>query len=338
MALELFGISGDAKPPVSTPSAAPTQAPPRKPTDGRSRRLKPAADDSQDLWAEFSQPAEQSDAAPTPSPTREIGPAPEPLSRVLQPASFRHPQANREVLLGHARVAYLLSRVRRRSIGFVVDADGLSVRAPSWVTLGAIDDALKEKSDWILRKLGDAQLRQRKREDARIEWKNGAVFPFFGEPLRIVLDAEHRFKERGGALLEAPFAGAPRELHIALPSTAEPAKIRDTVHAWLLKQARAHFVARLDHYAPQLSVRWTKLRLSSAQTRWGSARSDGSICLNWRLLHFRPSVIDYVVVHELSHLRVMDHSPRFWDTVATVMPEYKALRRSLKDEATPSWE
>lgn len=343
MALELFGISGDAKPVSAQPAEPPKPTVPRKPSDGRSRRLNPAVDDSQDLWAELSPPvqniAPSPAASPAASPVRESGPAPEPLSRVLQPASFRHPKANREVLLGgHARVAYSLQRVRRRSIGFVVDADGLSVRAPSWVTLSAIDDALKEKSDWILRKLGDAQLRQQKRDDARIEWKNGAVFPFLGEPLKIVLDAEHRFKERGGALLEPAMAGAPRELHIALPSTAEPAKIRDAVHAWLLKQARAHFIARLDHYAPQLGVRWTRLRLSSAQTRWGSARTDGSICLNWRLLHFRPSVIDYVVVHELSHLRVMDHSPRFWDTVATVMPDYKALRRSLKDEATPSWE
>lgn len=261
-----------------------------------------------------------------------------PLRSVLFPAAFGHPQANREVLLGEARVAYLLQRARRRSIGFVVDADGLSVRAPAWVTLTAIDAALQEKSAWILRKLGDAQLRQQRRQDARIEWKNGAVFPFLGEPLTIVLDAGHRFKERGAALVDAPSEGATRELHVALPLAADPAKIRDAVHAWLLRQARAHFIARLDHFAPQLNVRWTRLRLSSAQTRWGSARSDGSICLNWRLLHFRPSVIDYVVAHELSHLRVMDHSPRFWDTVATVVPDYKELRRSLKDEATPSWD
>ncbi|MBF5004038.1 M48 family metallopeptidase [Diaphorobacter caeni] len=333
MALELFGIAEDADKPVPEPTTGSQKpAAPRATPDGRSRRLKQANDDSQDLWAEFS--AEPALLAPS----TEASPAPEPLSRVLQPASFRHPKANRELLLGNARVAYALTRVRRRSIGFVVDADGLSVRAPAWVTLSAIDDALKEKSDWILRKLGDAQLRQQKREDARIDWRNGGIFPLYGEPLRIVLDAEHRFKERGGALIDAPYPGAPRELHIALPSTAEPAKIRDAVHAWLLRQARAHFIERLNHYAPQLGVRWTRLRLSSAQTRWGSARSDGSICLNWRLLHFRPSVIDYVVVHELSHLRVMDHSPRFWETVATVMPDYKVLRRSLKEEATPSWE
>ncbi|QNP49977.1 M48 family metallopeptidase [Diaphorobacter aerolatus] len=338
MALELFGISGDAKPATVRQETPSPVVAPRRSSDGRSRRLKPASDESQDLWAEFAPALRETEPAPaTSGDHREPAPA-EPLDRVLQPASFSHPRANREVLLGHARVAYALQRVRRRSIGFVVDADGLSVRAPSWVTLSAIDEALKEKSGWILRKLGDAQLRQQKREDARIEWKNGAVFPFLGEPLRIVLDAEHRFAGRGGALLDSALPGEPRELHIALPHAADASKVRDAVQAWLLRQARAHFVARLDHFAPQLGVRWTRLRLSSAQTRWGSARSDGSICLNWRLLHFRPSVIDYVVVHELSHLRVMDHSPRFWDTVGSVMPEYKALRRSLKEQATPSWE
>jgi len=64
---------------------------------------------------------------------------------------------------------------------------------------------------------------------------------------------------------------------------------------------------------------------------------DGAIRLNWRLIHFAPAVIDYVVAHELSHLRVMDHSPRFWATVRTVVPDYALLRRQLKDEATPRW-
>ena len=66
--------------------------------------------------------------------------------------------------------------------------------------------------------------------------------------------------------------------------------------------------------------------LSNAGTRWGTAHSDGLIRLNWRLIHFRLPVIDYVVAHELSHLRVMDHSPRFWDTVGTVVPDYAQLR------------
>ena len=76
---------------------------------------------------------------------------------------------------------------------------------------------------------------------------------------------------------------------------------------------------------------------SSAATRWGSAKSDGAIRLHWRLIHFRLDVIDYVVVHELSHLRVMDHSPRFWDTVGTVVPNYAELRGELKELPIPSW-
>jgi hypothetical protein len=115
------------------------------------------------------------------------------------------------------------------------------------------------------------------------------------------------------------------------------AQIRDAVQAWLLQEARILFAQRLDHYAPLLQVQWRKLTLSSAGTRWGSARVDGSIRLHWRLIHFKLSVIDYVVVHELSHLRVMDHSPRFWDTVRQVVPDYAELRSQLKDEMVPKW-
>ena len=84
-----------------------------------------------------------------------------------------------------------------------------------------------------------------------------------------------------------------------------------------------------------LGVQWKKLGLSNAGTRWGSAKADGSIRLNSRLIHLRMSVIDYVVAHELSHLRVMDHSPRFWDTVRSVVPDYAELRHQLKNEASP---
>ena len=126
-------------------------------------------------------------------------------------------------------------------------------------------------------------------------------------------------------------------LRLGLPHHASPDQIRDAVQAWLMRQAKRVFHERLDHFAPQLGVQWKKLALSNAGTRWGSASADGSIRLNWRLIHFSLSVIDYVVAHELSHLRVMDHSPRFWDTVHSVVPDYAALRRQLKNEAAPRW-
>lgn len=256
---------------------------------------------------------------------------PVPLPELLAPTAFRHPKARREVLLGDAVVAYAFERARRRTIGFSVGPDGLAVRAPHWATLGAVDAALREKSAWILRKLEESRERQARTEQGRIVWADGASLPYLGGTLTLVLDPAHRFVGRGAAR-------AGEQLAIALPHTAAPPQIRDTVQAWLLRDARRHFTERLDHFAPLLGVRWTSLRLSSANTRWGSAKADGSIRLNWRLLHYRPAVIDYVVVHELAHLRVMDHSPRFWDTVATVMPDYAALRGQLRDEPAPLWD
>jgi predicted metal-dependent hydrolase len=104
-----------------------------------------------------------------------------------------------------------------------------------------------------------------------------------------------------------------------------------------MRQARELFEARLHHFAALLGVQWKKLSLSNAGTRWGSARMDGAIRLNWRLIHVSLPEIDYVVAHELSHLRVMNHSPQFWDTVQSVMPDYAERRQRLKAESLREW-
>ena len=156
----------------------------------------------------------------------------------------------------------------------------------------------------------------------------------------MVLDPRHAFEEVGAVLHTdaETLPGLTRmTLHVGLAHNADPAQIRDAVQAWLMRQAKRLFAERLDHFAPRLGVRWRKLALSNAGTRWGTAHSDGLIRLNWRLVHFRLAVIDYVVAHELSHLRVMDHSPRFWETVRTVVPDYAQLRGQLKDQAVPPW-
>jgi len=293
-------------------------------------------------------PAPSSKTNPPPARTPRAQPAPEtiasapaePLAAVLAPARFAHPQANREVVLGDTRVAYEFKRARRRNIGFAVGPEGLTVSAPKWVPLYEVEAAIQTKSAWIVRKLGEARERHERIESARIEWRDGATFPFLGEQVIVVLDPRQDFSGAGAVLNTDGQAlpGVPRlTLHVGLPHTAQPAQIRDAVQAWLMRQAKRLFTERLDHFAPLLGVRWRKLVLSNAGTRWGTAHSDGLIRLNWRLVHFRLPVIDYVVAHELSHLRVMDHSPRFWDTVRTVVPDYAQLRGQLKDEAIPPW-
>jgi predicted metal-dependent hydrolase len=88
-------------------------------------------------------------------------------------------------------------------------------------------------------------------------------------------------------------------------------------------------------FALRLGVRVRRVALSSAATRWGSANADGSIRLNWRLVHFGLAVIDYVVAHELAHLREMNHSPAFWDVVRSVLPDYEHSRLALRDGQVP---
>ncbi|SDZ58556.1 hypothetical protein SAMN05518854_10831 [Variovorax sp. YR266] len=272
-----------------------------------------------------------------PAPLDPHAPPAVPLADTLALANFAHPQATREVVLGSARVAYEFKRGKRKTIGFLVGAEGLSVRAPRWVALRDVDAAIHEKSDWILRKLTETQQRHARVEATRIEWKDGAGFPFLGEPVVMRLDPKHGFASVGGTLDDAVEEGGPRVLRLAVAQNAEPSQIRDAAQAWLMRQARKLFIERLDHFAPLLGVQWQKLSLSNASTRWGSASADGSIRLNWRLIHFRLPVIDYVVAHELAHLRVMDHSHRFWETVESVVPDYDLLRRQLKDEAVPRW-
>lgn len=235
----------------------------------------------------------------------------------------------RELLLGEHRVAYELKRARRRSIGFVVNADGLRVSAPRWVTIPDIELALQQKQDWILRKLVEQRERQRRVEAARIEWRDGGELPYLGRRLRLSLQPQLS----GVHLQEAGEPGTLPQLAIGLPLATESAQIRDAAHGWLQRQAKAFFQPRCEHFAEALGVTMKSLRLSSAQTRWGSASADGSVRLNWRLIHYAPSTIDYVVAHELAHLREMNHSPAFWAVVRSVLPDYEQAKGLLREES-----
>jgi predicted metal-dependent hydrolase len=271
----------------------------------------------------------------TPAPAAAPTPAPAPAPAAVPPPPLHaHPEANREVRLGEHRVAYALRRARRRSIGFLVGPEGLAVSAPRWVGIAEIEAALREKANWILKKLQEQRERTRRLEAARIEWRDGTSIPFLGETVIVVLDPRV-----AGAVLDAAaeaLPGVPRlTLHVGLTQDAAPAQIRDAVQGWLQRQARRVFDERCRLYAERLGVRMTRLALSAAATRWGSASADGSIRLNWRLVHFALPVIDYVVTHELAHLREMNHSPAFWDVVRSALPDYRAARGVLRSEVLP---
>ncbi len=251
-------------------------------------------------------------------------PAGPPTLAVVQAPSPRHDPLRRSVRVGTQRIDFRLRRSRRRSIGFVVGAEGLVVSAPKWVGVREIDAAVQEKGHWITAKLAEQRELQARRQAARMVWADGAVIEHLGAPLvlRLVVAVD-------GTVLDA--ATAPRTLHVGLPVGADEARVRDIVQSWLQREARRVFEERAAVFAERLGVRVTRLSLSSAQTRWGSASASGAIRLNWRLIHFPLATIDYVVVHELSHLREMNHGPRFWATVQSVLPDYERQRRRLRE-------
>lgn len=225
----------------------------------------------------------------------------------------------RTLALGASTLHYRLKRSARRSIGFSIDATGLTITAPRWVTLADIENAIAEKQRWIFAKLTEWQSRVEQRALPRIEWRDGAAVPYLGKPVRVALGAA-----------QLSFDEAARVLALPLPPQADPQQIKDRVQGWLQGEATRIFGERLPVYAQKLGVEFRSYALSSAATRWGSCSSDGRIRLNWRLVHFPLSIVDYVVAHELAHLREMNHSPRFWKTVESIFPEFREARKTLR--------
>ncbi len=237
------------------------------------------------------------------------------------PRVLVRPQPGRRLVrLGDEFVDYELRRSSRRTIGFSIDDRGLTVTAPRWVAQSDIDAALREKSAWIRRKLVEWRDYAKRRARLDIRWEHGADLPWLGDVLTLQVEpASRRRVERSD-----------RVLRVGLPAQAASDSLRDSVQGWIKGEASQLFAGRIEHFAAQLGRGPSRWGLSSARTRWGSCGADGAIRLNWRLMHFPHDIIDYVIAHELAHLRELNHSPRFWATVGQLYPDYLAARAWLR--------
>jgi predicted metal-dependent hydrolase len=225
----------------------------------------------------------------------------------------------RQACLNGQVVSWELRRARRRTIGFTIDGRGLRISAPRWVSLAEIDRAMVEKADWILRKLVEWREHAARRERLAPRWEDGAPLRLLGRTLVLRVDGQ-----------AAGVSVAEGELRVGLPPEAGAGHIEEQVHAWLQKRAREVFAERIPVFAQRLGRSPTRWGLSSARTRWGSCGPDGSIRLNWRLVHFPLEIVDYVIAHELAHLCEMNHGPRFWATVGRLFPDFRQARAWLR--------
>lgn len=224
------------------------------------------------------------------------------------------PEASHRVVIAGQAVAYSLRRSQRRTIGLAIDHRGLRVGAPLRARQGDIEALIRQHGQWVLDKLAAWQERP---APSPLEVTDGCTIPLLGEALTVTVTPLGRARWQ--------FAGA--KLHLWPSATASANQLLEKA---LREKARALFAERLAHYAPLLGVAPPPLRLSAARTRWGSCSHRGGISLNWRLIYLPLPIIDYVVAHELAHLKEMNHSPRFWSVVQQLCPDWSARRLELR--------
>jgi predicted metal-dependent hydrolase len=225
----------------------------------------------------------------------------------------------RKITLAGETVDYRLIRARRRTIGMEVDLTGLTVRAPRWVTLSEIEAALFERAQWIVKAL--AEWRGRRRDVMPREWKSGAPILYRGRELSLEVFPSRR-------MLVAPDLFNLTVLH---PRAQDEAEVAELVGQWLRDEAWTLVAPQVERYAGRITRSPPVLRLSNARSEWGSCNARGEIRLNWRLVQLPPTLAEYVVAHEVAHLVELNHSPRFWALVESLMPGHVALRRELED-------
>ena len=221
----------------------------------------------------------------------------------------------RRLDLGGEPLDYVLLRRRgRRGVGLKVDETGLTVSAPVSMSLAQVETLVRESEAWILRKVREWSARQ----VPQAGWHEGAALPFLGGALtlRIVAGAAHaeRLGEDLVTRVRAPLDGE---------------HVKRAVVTWYKRAAMAHFTARVPELARAAGIAPPTVVLSSATARWGSCNTDRVVRLAWRLVKAPPELVDYVICHELAHLRHMNHSPAFWAEVARQCPDYRGLRARL---------
>ncbi|MFZ5922567.1 MAG: M48 family metallopeptidase [Chloroflexota bacterium] len=204
-------------------------------------------------------------------------------------------------------------RSKRKTIALVVQPGGrLVVRAPQRATLKQIRAVVERHTAWV-----EARMKEMESLPAPRTFTGGSGLPYLGQdyPLR---------------LAPGPGSGLRFDGDSFTLTDGAAARAASLFEAWYRRQARKVFTERVRHFAAGHGFEYGKLRISSARTRWGSCSSQGTLSFTWRLVLAPPEVVDYVVVHELVHLRVKNHSPDFWRAVEAILPDYKSRRKWLK--------
>lgn len=234
------------------------------------------------------------------------------------------PMIERRLRLPDRDLTYTVTHSRRRrTIGLKVTEDGLTVTLPHRLSARHADTAVRDKQAWVLDRLDRMDLRAR----PALQGVEGEKIGWLGTPLPLRVHRDDRVRTR--VLRENDAL----HVHIdqALPPDMAASALRSALHRWRKTEALTLMTPKLEAYAEQLGARRPKVSVREQKRRWGSCSEDGSIRMNARLIGFDESLIDYVCAHEACHLKVMDHSKRFYALLDQIMPDHRARSRALKE-------
>ena len=216
------------------------------------------------------------------------------------------------------------SRRRKKGAGLKITDDGLCVLVPWRATRDQVRRLVLESSAWILKNLAEHKQRP------RLRFVTGETLPYVGRDLTLHIDPSGT--EATKVHLEDGRLHVSTPAH--LPEAERHSEILRAVKAWYSARAAERLAQLFDDWWPRLG-RGEKSRamIGDQRSRWASCAADGTLRFSWRVMTLEPDLIDYIVVHELAHLSVRNHSPAFWAVVAQVMPDAKAKRARLRAAA-----
>jgi predicted metal-dependent hydrolase len=218
-------------------------------------------------------------------------------------------------------IDYRIRRSQRaRHARVVVKPEGeVEVVLPRRMSLRHAEPLVAEKRRWIERTLRRFEAA---RAEAPVRLEDGGIVPYLGEELELRVHVE---PERSRAHVVR--RGGTLQVFVAARG---PAPLRDALARWYRREARAEIAPRLDAAAHRAGRSYRALSIRAQRTRWASCSSSGTMSFNWRLLLAPAPILDYVVEHEVAHLDVPDHSPRFWALVERRCPGYREHERWLR--------
>lgn len=217
---------------------------------------------------------------------------------------------------------------RRRTVQIRVSkADCLELAAPAGMTWTKIQQLVESKHAWIYRQI--QRLEASAANPANISLTHGSTVLYQGAPHTLLLLAD------GTAKPNVTYTHCAISVHLTelIGQDNDPVVYR-SLKKWYADQAQNRLLERTRYWAAQIGVQPGRISLRDQKTRWGSCSSRGSINYNWRIIMAPPEVLDYLVIHELSHMLHPNHSPNFWGEVSRWCSEYRSHRRWLRQNGS----